>query len=120
MKRILIIDDDPDIHESLGSLLRSAGFEVHGSATVEKGIERIGEVRPDLIMLDIMFPEKRNHGFEAARRIKAEHPHLPVFVLSAVNRDFAFGFSKDDIEVEEFLDKPVRIERLLRLINSYI
>jgi hypothetical protein len=37
-----------------------------------------------------------------------------------VNRDFAFGFSKDDIEVEEFLDKPVRMERLLRLINSYI
>ncbi len=59
MKRILIIDDDSDIIETTGSLLKYEGFEVHSADTVEKGIEMIGEVEPDALLLDIMFPEKQ-------------------------------------------------------------
>jgi len=120
MKKILIIDDDEDIVETMGSLLESEGFAIHSAQTVERGVEMIGEVQPDLILLDIMFPERRAGGFEAAGQIKVRYPQIPVFVLTAINREYAFDFSKEDVRAEEFLNKPVPIAKLVKLINSYI
>ncbi len=120
MKTILIIDDDEDILETTGSLLEAEGFAVRSAQTVDRGVEMIAEVQPDLILLDIMFPEEKALGFQAARQIKGNYPHIPIFVLTAINRQYAFDFRKEDIQAEEFLNKPVRIESLVKLINSYI
>ncbi len=120
MAKILIIDDDLDILETMGSLLEFEGFEIHSAETVERGIEMVGELSPDLILLDIMFPEKKTLGFEAATEIKQKYPDLPVFVLTAINREYAFDFNKDDIKAEEFLNKPVKIDRLVKLIRNYV
>jgi CheY-like chemotaxis protein len=87
---------------------------------VERGIEMIGEVQPDLILLDIMFPEGKSRGFAAAGQIRGRYPQIPIFALTAINRQYAFDFNKEDIQAEEFLNKPVHIERLVKLINSYI
>ena len=57
--KILIIDDDQDILETMGSLLEFEGFEIHAADTVERGIEMIEEISPGLILLDVMFPEKK-------------------------------------------------------------
>ncbi len=61
--KILIIDDDLDILETMGSLLEYEGFEIHSADTVEGGIEMIDKISPNLILLDIMFPEKKNPRF---------------------------------------------------------
>jgi len=119
-KKILIIDDDHDILETTGALLRHEGFEIHFSETVERGIEMIEEVSPDLILLDIMFPEKKTRGFEASGEIKEKYPHIPVFVLTAINREYAFDFNKDDIKAEEFINKPVKTDNLVALIRKHI
>ena len=119
MSKILIIDDDLDILETMGSLLESEGFEIHSAETVEKGMEMIETLGPDLVLLDVMFPEKKTRGFEAAVQIKARHPKLPLFVLTAINREYAFDFSKEDVPAEEFLNKPVKIDRLVKLIRNY-
>ncbi|MCK5571044.1 MAG: response regulator, partial [Spirochaetes bacterium] len=63
--RILIIDDDEDILETMGALLEYEGYEIHSADSVEKGIEMITENPPDVILLDVMFPEKKTRGFEA-------------------------------------------------------
>ncbi len=118
--KILIIDDDQDILETTGSLLEHEGFEVHSAETVERGIEMIKEISPDIILLDIMFPEKKTRGFDAAIEIKAKYPNVPIFVFSAINREYAFDFSKDEIKAEEFINKPVETEKLVRLINKYL
>lgn len=120
MNKILIIDDDLDILETMGSLLEYEGFEIQSAETVEKGLQMIDQISPDLILLDVMFPEKKTRGFEAAAEIKAKHPKIPIFVLTAINREYAFDFSKDDIKAEEFLNKPVKIDRLVKLIRNYI
>ena len=120
MNKILIIDDDLDILETMGSLLEYEGFEIQSAETVEKGLQMIDQISPDLILLDVMFPEKKTPGFEAAAEIKAKHPKIPIFVLTAINREYAFDFSKDDIKAEEFLNKPVKIDRLVKLIRNYI
>ena len=120
MSKILIIDDDLDIQETMGALLEAEGFQIRSAETVEKGLEMIVSEAPDLVLLDVMFPEKKTRGFEAAVEIKAKHPKLPLFVLTAINREYAFDFSKDDVPAEEFLNKPVKIDRLVKLIRNYL
>ena len=118
--KILIIDDDEDILETMGALLEYEGFKIHSADSVEKGIEMIPEVSPVVILLDVMFPEKKTRGFEAAGEIKEKYPDVPIFVITAINREYAFDFTKDDIKAEEFLNKPVDINKLVKLINKYI
>ena len=119
-KKILIIDDDLDILETIQSLLEYEGFEILSADSVEKGIQAIGESAPDLILLDIMFPEKKTRGFEAAGEIKEKYPSIPVFVLTAINREYAFGFTKEDVRAEEFLNKPIKTDRLVELIRKHL
>lgn len=117
--RILIIDDDEDILETAGSILQYEGFECLSADNVDKGIEMIDEQSPDVILLDIMFPEKKTLGFEAAEKIKEKHPEIPIFVITAINREYAFDFTKDDIKADEFINKPVDYDNLIKLIKQY-
>ena len=119
MTRILIIDDDEDILETTAALLTNEGFEVQSAATVEDGIRMIDEIKPKVVLLDIMFPEKKTRGFEAAAEIKAQHPDLPIIALTAINREYAFDFTKEDLQADAFLNKPVKTDRLVELIRRY-
>ena len=118
--KILIIDDDHDILETTGSILGYEGFEIHSADSVERGIELLEKISPDILLLDIMFPESKTRGFEAAREIKTRFPHLPIIVLSAINREYAFDFTKEDIKADEFLNKPVRTKTLIEHIRRLI
>jgi DNA-binding NtrC family response regulator len=117
--RILIIDDDQDILETMQALLEYEGFEIRSVDNVEEGMEVIGDYSPNVILLDIMFPEKKTRGFEAAGEIKEKYPQIPIFVITAINREYAFDFAKDDIKAEEFINKPVDYEKLVKLIKQY-
>lgn len=118
--KVLIIDDDEDIQVTTGSLLAHEGFEVFSAETVERGKEMIDEVEPDIILLDIMFPEKKTRGFEAAGEIKEAHPDLPIIALTAINREYSFDFAQADIQAEEFVNKPVDTAKLVALIRKYL
>ena len=117
--KVLIIDDDRDIIETTGALLEYEGFKVFSADTVEEGIAKIGEVSPDIILLDIMFPEKKTRGFDAAAEIKGKYPDLPILAFTAINREYAFDFAKEDIQAEEFVNKPVETEKLVELIKKH-
>lgn len=120
MAKVLIIDDDKDIIETTGALLEFEGFEIHSSETVEEGIAMIESVKPDIILLDIMFPEKKTRGFEAAGEIKEKYPAMPVLAFTAINREYAFDFTEEDIKADEFINKPVETDSLIEIINKYI
>ena len=75
---------------------------------------------PDIVLLDLMFPESKTRGFDAAREIKLRYPKLPIIILTAINREYAFDFTKQDIKAEEFLNKPVRSNKLIELIRLHI
>ena len=118
--KILIIDDDSDILETTGSILAYEGFEIHTADSVERGLELTEKLSPDIVLLDIMFPESKTRGFEAARELKSRWPKLPIIVLTAINREYAFDFTQQDIKADEFLNKPVRTKRLVELIRQHI
>ena len=129
MARILIVDDDLDIIDSLRLILEGNGHEVLVKTDTERLNDEVRSTSPDLIILDVMFPEDFQAGFKAARRLHkdADLAHMPILVLSAVNQrsNLSLSFSESDISddfmpVQGFLEKPVEPRVLLEKINEVL
>ena len=129
MKKIYIIDDDRDIVESISMVLKANGFEVSAQYNDENVIENVSQYNPDLIILDVMFPENSSAGFNIARDLKRNNKltNIPIIMLSAVNEQGIYmgQFTDKDIEeswlpVSKFLDKPVQPKELLLQVKSML
>ena len=91
-------------------------------------VKSMEEKTPDLILLDVMFPENSSAGFELARSIReyeGELKNVPILMLTAVNQKFPLGFSATDIDeqwlpVQMFLEKPVDLEVLQSKVAEII
>lgn len=125
-QKIFIVDDDPDIMDSMTTILTANGYEVASSLTPDDALEKIKKARPSLILLDIMFPEDSSKGFELSRTFHTDPAtkDIPVVVLSAVNTRFLVGFSDKEIDeewmpVREFVEKPIDPDKLLELIKKH-
>jgi DNA-binding response OmpR family regulator len=86
-KRILIVDDEPNIVISLDYLMKRAGYEVVIAADGEAALEAVAERTPDLVILDVMLP--RMNGFDVCRRLRADPrwKELKVLMLTARGRE---------------------------------
>ncbi len=128
-KRIYIIDDDRDIVEAMTIVLRKNEYDVgaqYDNEDVERKVKAFG---PDLIILDVMFPEDSSAGFTIARQLKgnSELAHIPILMLSAINEQgiYVGRFSNLDIDesflpVSLFLEKPLKPNVLLERVHSLI
>jgi CheY-like chemotaxis protein len=124
--RILIVDDDPDISEAMKVVLENQGYEVQRSADSTEGMAQLKEIRPDLIILDVMMRSPRE-GFEFSRQIKhdPEYKDIPILMLTSVHAKTGLDFRSavgDEawLPVEGFLDKPVRPSVLLETVGSLL
>ena len=129
MANILVVDDDMDIIDSLKMILEANGHQVSLKTDTDNLVETVRQSLPDLIILDIIFPENPNAGFAAARNLhKVERvKDIPVLLLSAVNQlsKMSFGFSESDISedfmpVKGFIEKPVEPAVLLAKVNELL
>jgi len=129
MAKILIVDDNPAIIEQVTKILRSAGYQVESRQHTAGLGEAIRETAPDLIILDIHFPEDPQAGIKAARRLTQDPQlcHIPILMLSAINRntDLPFSISESDISedflpIDAFIDKPVQADVLLQKIDRLL
>ncbi len=128
MSYLLIIDDDEDFAVAAATVLRNAGYEVQIEMNIKSAEESMKNRRPDLIILDVMFPENGTAGFELARKLKHYDKQLkdtPILMLTAVNSRFPLGFSSTDIDdywlpVEDFLEKPVDFDILKKKVDNLI
>jgi DNA-binding response OmpR family regulator len=117
-ERILIVDDDPWILRMVSTLLEKRGYAIFTAADGEEALGRAEEVRPDLVVTDVMMPKM--DGWELVRELRAR-PHLalvPVLFLTALNgeEDRLRGFR---LGADDFLPKPFRFEELdLRVQNA--
>lgn len=127
MSKIMIIDDDRDIIDSISMILEANDYTVVSKMDTDDLIKAIEAENPDLILLDIVFPEDAQAGFKAARKIASEEitRRIPVLVLSAVNQlsNLGFSFTENDIShdfmpVDGFIEKPVKPDELLAKIKS--
>jgi DNA-binding response OmpR family regulator len=128
-KKVYIIDDDRDIVDSMSIVLKKNDYEVKAQYDDEHVEENVKAFQPDVIILDVMFPEDSSAGFEIARKLKG-HKNLqsiPILMLSAINeRGIYVGrFSNKDIDnsfmpVNMFLEKPIKPTVLLERVRTLV
>jgi len=117
-ERILIVDDDPWILRMVSTLLEKRGYDIFTAQDGEEALGKAEEVRPDLVVTDVMMPKM--DGWELVRELRAR-PHLalvPVLFLTALSgeEDRLRGFR---LGADDFLPKPFRFEELdLRVQNA--
>jgi len=128
MSYLLIVDDDEDFATAVATVLRGKGHEVRMEVDLSAAVRSMTDRRPDLLLLDVMFPEDSTGGFELARSMRWSHQNLkdvPILMLTAVNTRFPLGFSEKDIDddwmpVTEFLEKPVDLDVLAERVETIL
>jgi two-component system alkaline phosphatase synthesis response regulator PhoP len=118
-KKILIVDDEPDILEFLQYNLRKEGYTVVAAADGRQAIEVAEREKPDLILLDIMMPEL--DGVETCRvlRSKKEFETTPVAFLTARDEDFS-QITALDVGGDDYITKPIKPRVLVSRINALL
>jgi two-component system KDP operon response regulator KdpE len=122
-RRILLVDDDPDLLVVLSEQLRDDGYEVATARDGQEALRRLEAGWPDLILLDLMMPKV--DGLALARQIKAS-ADLPIIVLSAIDTADSKAKLLDEV-AEDYVAKPyhypelrARIQRVLRRLGDRI
>jgi len=123
-KKILIVDDDADLTETLAFFLKQHGYRVLVAPEGREGLRVARLEPPDLIIMDIMMNE-RTEGFFTIQEIRhtPQLQHLPVFVLSALYErapDFRIPPEAGWMAHDEFFAKPVNMSQLLEKIRRRI
>ena len=113
-EKILVIEDEENILEAIKYSLIREGYEVYGATDGEKGLEMTQELKPDLVVLDVMLP--RMDGFEVCRILRRDMS-MPVFMLSARAEeiDKVVGL---EIGADDYITKPFSMRELVARIRN--
>jgi CheY-like chemotaxis protein len=124
-KKILLIDDDPDIHHAVAAILEPQGYEVTCRLTGPEGVATARELMPDLILLDIMLSTP-SEGFHLAYDLSRDEQlqHIPVVMISAIGSvmgmDYARQLGTDYVRADRFLDKPIDAKTLTTAVREVL
>ncbi|MFV1976919.1 MAG: response regulator transcription factor [Candidatus Scalindua sp.] len=130
-KKILIIDDDPDIVEAMRMPLEANAYNVITANSGNVGLQRAKDEIPDLIILDVMM-ETDTEGFHVAYTLRSEEPdteykncrNIPILMITAISQKKGMHFSleKDDtfLPVDGFIEKPIQPKDLLEQVAELL
>ncbi|RKZ26029.1 response regulator [bacterium] len=125
MTKVLIIDDDADFVEANKIVLEAEGYDVSFAYDGDEGLKKIKEIKPDIVILDVMMKSK-SEGFSLAQRISKDPAlkNIPILMISAVQAKTGFHFDyntdADYIPVDNFLEKPVSPEKLIAAVKALV
>ena len=123
-KYVLIVDDDPDLVETVSMILESKGYEVGKAYDGIEGEAAIKQRQPDALVLDVMMPRK--NGYQLCKELKANKATrgIPVVLLTAVGEavpttsySHAEGMA---VEAEDFIPKPVDAATLVEAVERLL
>lgn len=114
---ILIVDDDAEIRALLARYLTGQGFRVQSAASRRECDSRMGQMVPDLVVLDVMLPD--GSGLEICRDLRARKPQLPIIMLTALKEDVdrIIGL---EIGADDYLGKPFNPRELVARIKAVL
>lgn len=116
--RVLIVDDDPLVRETLRELLEGYGFEVVGeAANGAEAVRLAGERAPEVVLMDVRMPEM--DGIRATAEIRGRHPQIQVVLLSAYDEE-AFAREAEEIGALCYLVKGVGARLLCDVLASAV
>jgi DNA-binding response OmpR family regulator len=117
MTRVLIVEDEQDMLEGLEHNFKFEGYEVITAKTGEQGIRAALKQKPDVIVLDIMLPEK--DGFQVLKELRLRRKDVPVLVLTArsFEADVLKGF---EYGADDYVTKPFGVKELLARVRRLV
>ena len=130
-QKILIVDDDPDLVESMRITLEANDYQVFSAGNGTEGLRLIKETFPDLIILDVMM-DSITEGFQVSQQLRSRDPQseyrayskIPILMLTGISEKMHMKFSPEEDEdylpVDEFIEKPIRFEALLEKVKKLI
>lgn len=126
--KVLVVDDDPDIVDSVSMILESGGYEVIVARDGEEALVKIQTARPKLLVLDLLMPRK--DGFAVLKDLQFEEKwasfreQMFVIVLTSVKEEFArrryYLETAMELGSDDYLEKPVSPQELLDVVGRYI
>ncbi len=118
-KKILIVDDEPNIVISLEFLMKKEGFAVAVAVDGEEALVKVADFDPDLVLLDVMMPKKS--GFEVCEALRADPARagLKIVMLTAKGRDteVAKGLA---IGADAYVTKPFSTKELVAMVKAML
>jgi len=111
--RILIVDDEPMVRDTLGQVLVDEGYVVDTAVDGEDALDRVHEARPDAILLDLMMPGMNGRQFLQALRNEPAYAEVPVLIMTAVH---GLEVNLASIGASEVVEKPFQVEDLLNKV----
>lgn len=115
-RRILIVDDDPELRETVTIVLHTQNYEVQTAATGKDGLAQVAELSPDLMVLDVVLPDME--GFEVVRELR-RMSNVPVLMLTgrSASSDIVSGL---DSGADDYLVKPFKSDELLARVRALL
>jgi two-component system OmpR family response regulator len=115
--RVLVVDDEANITELVGTALRYVGFEVAVAATGRDALAQATQFRPDILVLDVMLPDL--DGFEVTRRLRSEGVRVPIVFLTARDEtaDLVAGLT---LGGDDYVTKPFSLEELVARVRAVL
>ena len=121
MASVLVIDDDPYMRELAGTLLGNEGFSVEEARNGREALQKLGDTKIDLCVLDLMMPEM--DGFEFCRHARRYYGEMPILMLTAKG-EISQKVKGFELGADDYLTKPfegmeliIRVKALLRRYN---
>jgi len=124
MSKILIVDDDPDLVEAVTMILESKDYDVIAAYGGIEGLEKAKTEEPDLIVLDVMMPDK--DGYVVCKELKADPKcrNIPILLLTAVvSKISTTRYTQQmglETEADDYIDKPVEPAELVKRIEALL
>ena len=125
--KILVIDDDPDVHTVVKKILEPQSYKVVSAYDGFEGLRKVVDERPDLIILDVIMPGK--HGFDVCHELKTDEKYhffsnIPVLMLTVYPEDREkMHLSMREgmmMEAEDYLQKPVDAKELVKRVEDLL
>jgi DNA-binding response OmpR family regulator len=116
MKKIIIVDDSAVLRTTIQNALNGAGFDVMGTAQGSKELFELLDAgsRPDLLLLDMFFPDES--GVDILRAVKEKYPHIKVLVITAMHKE-SLNREVKQIGSDDILYKPFDLDDLTTAIH---
>ncbi len=115
VKKIMIVDDEPDTVDLVKLVLETEGFEVITAFSGIECLKKLEEEKPDAVLLDIMMPGM--DGWEVFKRIKEKYEDLPVAMLTVRNQDIDIMLGLHVLKADDYITKPFGRKELVERVN---
>lgn len=120
LKTIVCIEDEPDMIDLVKLILTRHGYTVHGALGGQIGLEKVKEIKPDLVLLDLMMPEMDGWQVFQSMRVDDEISEIPVIILTAKAQSIDKVLGLHIAKVNDYVTKPFTPQDLISAVKRVL